>query len=210
MGIYMTEQGTIEWKQQRLGHVTASKVADIMAKGKSGEAKSRENYRFQLARERLYQKIEEGFTNDAMAWGTATEPLARIAYEVSHETFVDQTGFVKHKSIPWVGCSPDGLVDENGLIEIKCPNSDTHLRTLCSRNIPTQYFWQMQMQMWVMEREWCDFVSFDPRAEKSLQLFVKRLPIDLEAVADMEKEIKLFLTDVDKTIELIKGVSYAE
>jgi len=200
----MIEQGSIEWKLQRLGHVTASRVADVMAKGRNGEAKSREDYRFQLACERLSGTFQEGYTSQAMEWGTNTEPEARMAYEVECKSFVDQVSFIKHPEMEFVGCSPDGLVGEQGGLEIKCPNSETHLRTIYEQKIPSKYYPQVQMSMWVTGRHWWDFVSYDPRLPPELRFFVVRILRDEEYIQEMEAEVKQFLLDVEKTIELVK------
>ena len=158
----MIEQRTEAWLQLRLGKVTASRVADIMAKTKTGVSASRQNYLIELALQRVTGNIEPMYTNDAMAWGTATEPQARVDYEVKTGNFVDQIAFVEHPTIEWFGCSPDGLVGNDGLIEIKCPNSATHWATIKDKKPPNKYVIQMQTQMACTNRQWCDFVSFDP------------------------------------------------
>lgn len=202
----MIEQGTTAWKMQRLGHITASRIADVLATVKTGEAKGREKYRWELVTQRITNEITEGYTNDAMAWGTATEPQARIVYEIKNETFVEQVGFVKHKELEWVGASPDGLVEMEGLIEIKCPNTDTHLQTILNDKAPSKYIPQMQMQMWVTDRIWCDFVSFDPRLPDDLNYFCKRVERDNDFIAKMEVEVKKFLDEVANTITVLKGI----
>jgi putative phage-type endonuclease len=155
----LLEQGTHEWKLARLGHVSGSSVADVMAKGKSGEAITRKKYKTRLVAERLTNEVSESYTNASMEWGVATEPMARQAYEVSHETFVDKTGFWKHPTIKWLGCSPDGLVGDDGLVEIKCPNTTTHIDYLWADEVPSEYYKQIQCQLWVTGRQWCDFIS---------------------------------------------------
>ena len=198
------EQGTDAWKQQRLGYVTASRVTDVMAKVKTGEAKTREKYRYELVVQRLTGVVPESYTNDAMAWGTDNEPYARMKYEARTGNFVQLTGFHKHPTIAWVGASPDGLVEEDGLIEIKCPNTDTHLRTLEANKAPSQYIAQMQMQMWVMNRDWCDFVSYDPRLPEELCYFTVRVLRDDEYIKNMESEVLAFLAEIETTITTLK------
>jgi len=195
--IEMMEQGTDEWFAMRIGKVTASRVADVIAKTKSGYSSSRDNYMAQLVCERLTGQKGESFTNAAMQHGTETEPLARLAYEVSQNVLVDQVGFVPHPSIKMAGASPDGLVGDDGLIEIKCPNTATHIETLLSETVPTKYFTQMQFQMACTGRQWCDFVSFDNRLPAELQLFVKRVPRDEMYIKLMEAEIVQFLAELD-------------
>jgi putative phage-type endonuclease len=201
----LLEQGTHEWKLARLGHVSGSSVADVMAKGKSGEAITRKKYKTRLVAERLTNEVSESYTNASMEWGVATEPMARQAYEVSHETFVDKTGFWKHPTIKWLGCSPDGLVGDDGLVEIKCPNTTTHIDYLWADEVPSEYYKQIQCQLWVTGRQWCDFVSYDPRLPKKNQLFVKRCNRDETLIATMEVEVLAFLGEVEVMINILSG-----
>lgn len=200
----MIEQGTIDWHLLRLGKVTASRIADVLSKGKSGESAGRKNYRTELVVQRLTGLPGESFTNAAMEWGTATEPQARIAYEVEKQQFVEQVAFVDHPSIEWFGCSPDGLVGSDGLIEIKCPNSNTHIEYLTDEKPPAKYVPQMQCQMAVTGRKWCDFVSFDPRLPEDLQLFVVRLERDQDYIDVMEAEVQKFLSEVNGMFTKLK------
>ena len=197
------EQGTLEWRQLRLGKVTASRVADVMSKVKTGESASRKNYKMDLVVERLTNIPTSSFTSPAMAWGTETEPLARMAYEALTGTFVDQVAFIQHPSIEWFGCSPDGVVG-NGLIEIKCPNTATHIEYLLAGSPPPKYVPQMQTQMACTGAEWCDFVSFDPRLPPELQLFVVRLNRDDSYIWLIEEEVKKFLDEVQQVYSQLK------
>ena len=194
------EQGGADWKAIRLGKVTASRVADVVARTKSGPSASRMNYMADLICERLTGCAVEGYTNAAMQWGTDNEPRAREAYEFLHGVEVEQVGFVHHPAIAMSGASPDGLVGDMGLIEIKCPNSAGHIETLLSEAVPGKYAIQMQWQMACVGRDWCDFVSFDPRLSADLQLFIKRLDRDDALIADLEKEVLAFLAEVDAKI----------
>jgi putative phage-type endonuclease len=198
------EQGTAEWHLQRLGKVTASRIADVLSKGKSGESASRKNYRTELLVQRLTGQPGESFTNAAMEWGTTTEPLARIAYEAEMGVFVNQVAFIDHPSIVQFGCSPDGLVAKDGLIEIKCGNTATHIDWMLDGKPPAKHIPQMQCQMAVTGRQWCDFVSFDPRLPDDLQLFVVRLERDEEYIEAMEAEVKKFLSEVDEMFTKLK------
>lgn len=200
----MIEQGSVEWHLSRLGKVTASRVSDVISKGKSGESASRRNYRTELLVQRLTGQPGESFTNAAMEWGTATEPLARIAYEAEMGVFVDQVAFIDHPSITQFGCSPDGLVAQDGLIEIKCGNTATHIDWMLDGKPPTKHIPQMQCQMAVTGRQWCDFVSFDPRLPDDLQLFVVRLERDQEYIEAMEAEVQKFLSEVDEMFTKLK------
>lgn len=189
------EQRTEEWFAARLGKVTASRVADVLAKIKTGESASRKNYKMELVVQRLTNKQGESFTNAAMEWGTEQEPFARMAYEAHTGTFVREEGFVDHPTIEGFGCSPDGIVGE-GLIEIKCPNTANHIETVLENKVPSKYIPQMQCQMACTGAKWCDFVSFDPRVPEELQLFVVRVERDQEYIDAMEVEVKQFLSEV--------------
>jgi putative phage-type endonuclease len=204
--IEMMDQGSEEWFTIRIGKVTASRVADVIAKTKSGYSASRDNYMAQLVCERLTNQKAEGFTNAAMQHGTETEPLARAAYEALKDVLVDEVGFVPHPSIQMAGASPDGLVGDDGLIEIKCPNTATHIDTLLSETVPTKYYTQMQFQLACTGRKWCDFVSFDNRLPPELQLFVKRVPRDDTYIKLMEAEIVQFIAELDDKINKLMKV----
>jgi len=206
MMIELMEQGTDEWFAIRIGKVTASRVADVIAKTKSGYSASRDNYMAQLVCERLTGQKGESFTNAAMQHGTETEPLARAAYEALKDVLVDEVGFVPHPTIKMTGASPDGLVGDDGLIEIKCPNTATHIETLLSESVPTKYYTQMQFQLACTGREWCDFVSFDNRLPEELQLFVKRVPRDEMYIKLMEAEIVQFIAELDDKINKLMKV----
>ena len=200
METHLMQQGTDSWHQIRCGKVTASRVADIIAKTKSGYSTSRENYLAQLVCERMTGKPTESFTNAAMLHGTETEPFARAAYESAKDVLVEEVGFVLHPNISEAGASPDGLVGLFGLVEIKCPNTATHIQTLLDQKVPEKYNTQMQWQMACTQRQWCDFVSFDPRMVEGLQLFIKRVEFDPIYVVSLEKEVLNFLFDVEHKI----------
>ena len=198
--IEKVEQGTPEWFAARLGNVTASRVADVIAKTKSGYSASRENYMAQLICERMTNTVAESYTNAAMQWGTETEPLARAAYESLADVLVDEVGYVQHPRIERAGASPDGLIGLFGLLEIKCPNTATHIDTLITEQVPTKYITQMQWQMACTGRQWCDFVSFDPRLPDGLQLFVKRVDASTEYITTLEEEVEKLLYELDNKI----------
>ena len=189
-------QGSDEWKQLRLGKVTASRVADMVARTKSGYGASRANYAAQLIAERLTGVVAEGFTNAAMQHGTDTEPEARNAYEFYHGVSVREVAFVPHPTIPDAGCSPDGLVGDDGMVEIKVPNTSTHLDTLLGQATPACYIDQIQFQMACTGREWCDFVSYDPRLPERMRLFVRRVSRDDNRIAELESEAVAFLQEI--------------
>lgn len=195
----MTEeviQGSDAWKRLRLGRVTASRVADLLAKTKTGYGASRANYMAQLIAERLTDTPAETYQNAAMIHGTETEPEARAAYEFYQGVTVKEVAFVPHPKIDQAGCSPDGLVGDDGLVEIKCPNTATHLDTLLGQAVPAKYEAQMQFQMACTGRKWTDFVSYDPRMPENMRLFIKRLPRDDKRIKEIETEIAAFLLEM--------------
>ena len=194
-------QGTPEWLQARCGLVTASRISDVLAKIKSGEAASRRDYRAQLVAERISGKPTESFTNAAMQWGTEHEPFARAAYELSTDSFVEQVGLIRHPEIIMTGASPDGLVSHDGLVEIKCPNTATHIEYALSGKPPAKYQNQMLWQMECTGREWCDFVSFDPRMPEDMKLFIVRFDRDQQRIDDMKDEVINFICEVEEEIQ---------
>lgn len=201
----MIAQGTPEWFAARCGKVTASRVADVIAKTKSGYGGSRAAYMGQLIAERLTGEVAESFCSSAMKWGTDMEPEARAAYAFRMDADVQLVGFVDHPTIPMAGASPDGLVGEDGLVEIKCPNTATHIDTLLSQRVPQKYVTQMMWQMACTGRQWCDYCSFDPRLPESMRLFVFRLARDEQAIRELEDEVSRFIAELDaKVAELRK------
>ena len=200
------DQGTTEWFAARCGKVTASRVADVIAKTKTGYSTSRDNYMAQLVCERMTGKPAESFSNSAMQWGTDTEPFARAAYEAKVEILVTEVGFITHPWIEMSGASPDGLADD-GLVEIKCPNTATHIATLLDQKVPEKYITQMMWQMACTERSWCDFVSFDPRMPEKHQLFIKRVVADKEIIQHLENMVTQFLREVELKIQQLESLA---
>ena len=196
------KQGSEEWFAARLGKVTASRIVDVLAKIKSGEAATRASYRAELVAERLTGKAQEGFTTAQMRWGTESEPLARAAYEADTGLLVAEVGLIDHPEIAMAGASPDGMVSSSGLIECKCPDTKTHIETILSGSAPSKYIPQTQWQMACTGREWCDFVSFDPRMPIAQQIFIKRVERDEKYIKNtLEPEVIRFLEEVEKTVE---------
>jgi putative phage-type endonuclease len=190
-------QGSNEWLAERAGCVTASCFKNVLAKIKSGEASTRRNYRLVLVTERLTGQPLETYENEAMRWGKAQEPFARMAYEESTGYIVEEVGFLKHPSIEWCGGSPDGCIDDDGLIEIKCPYVSTvHVETLQS-GMPSEHMAQCQGNLWISGRHWIDFVSFDPRMPPHLQLYTERVRRDDRYIAILETEVHAFLKEVN-------------
>lgn len=200
----MNNQRTSDWIAIRWGKVTGSRFHDIIAKTKSGYAASRKNYMAELVVERLTPPPTEdnGYKNPAMQHGIDNEPVARLAYELETGNTVDEAFFEQYNDN--VGASPDGYVGDKGLIEIKCPNTATHLETLRTQEVPKQYFVQMQGQMLCTGRDWCDFVSYDPRLPENAQLFIKRVNRDETFIKDLVKELTLFVKELEKQVKFIK------
>ena len=203
------DQGTQEWFEARRGKVTASRVADVIAKTKSGWGASRGNYEAQLIAEILTGEVADSFTNAAMEWGTATEPQARKAYEFLKDVEVEEIGFVDHPIINGTGASPDGLVGANGMLEIKCPNTKTHIDTLLTQKVPKKYDTQMQWQMCCAgkDRLWTDFVSFDPRLPQHLNMFFKRVERDDERIAELEGIVSDFIDEMKIKIKALEDLA---
>lgn len=197
------EQRTPEWLKMRIGMATGSRIADVMAVRKRGEGEleSRRRYKYDLVIESLTGLTADTYVSTAMEWGTENEPLARAAYEMANDVEVELVGFAIHDKINRFGASPDGLVGANGLIEIKCPNTATHIDYLLNGVVPTEYQPQMLAEMACTNRQWCDFVSFDPRLPKKHRLFVRRFHRDEKRIAEMEKAVEQFLVEVDELLE---------
>lgn len=199
-------QGSAEWKLLRVGKITASRINDVVAQIKTGEAAIRADYRIEIVTERLTGEPTETFTNEHMERGTYLEPFARTAYEVKKSLFVEQVAFVNHPTLPNTGASPDGLVEQGGLIEIKCPKPKTHIATILSRKAPSKYINQMQWQMACTGRQWCDFVSYCPELPENLQLFIHRVNRHDELIAELEQKVAEFDKEVEDVIKQLKSI----
>lgn len=198
-------QRSDEWFKARCGSLGASQLNEALATTKSGWGASRENVKNKIIAERLTGIPTEGYTNSAMQWGIDNEDGARTAYEAHTGTFVEEMGIAYHPVLKFTHASPDGLVGSDGLIEIKCPNTTTHIETIKSGKAPSKYIRQMLWQMRCVDRAWCDFVSFDPRLPKHLQLFVVRVDRDEAALTLLEQQVEEFLIEVEKEIELLNS-----
>ena len=200
-------QRSDDWYAARCGKATASRFRDVMARLKNDNpAADRQKYLTELVVERLTGQPVPAYENAAMRWGTEQEAAARAAYEQRTGVAVEETGFVAHDTL-YAGCSPDGLVDWDGLIEIKCPyNSATHIETLLN-GMPAEHTAQVQGQMWITGRQWCDFVSFDPRMPEPLQLYVQRIHADPKAIADLAFGISAFLKEVGAQVKALRRLA---
>lgn len=199
-------QGSPEWFAARLGKVTASRIADVVARTKSGWGASRANYMSALVCERLTGVKEDTYVNAAMQWGTDHEPEARAAYEFLTGNAVELVGFVDHPKIPMSGASPDGHIGEDGSLEIKCPNTATHIEFLLEQSIPQKYMLQMQWQLACSGRQWADFVSYDPRMPEGLRMFQKRVMRDSALIPTLERDVTAFLAELDATVAKLKAM----
>ena len=199
-------QQSPEWFAQRCGKATASRISDIVAKTKTGYSASRANYMAQLVVERMTQTVADSYSNVAMEWGTENEPFARAAYEVKTGNTVDQVGAIDHPRIAMSAASPDGLIGDDGCLEIKCPHTSTHIATLLGEEPVKKYYDQMQWQMACTDRKWCDFVSFDPRMPSHLQLFVKRIERNDDYIEQLEKEVVQFLMEVEDKVKKLNEI----
>jgi len=193
-----------EWLKQRLGKVTASRIADLMAKTKSGYSTSRDNYMAQLIVERMTGVVQESYTNAAMQWGVDNEPNAAAAYEFESGNKCELSDFVDHPSIPMCGASPDRTVGDDGLVEMKCPNTATHINTLLGDGIDKKYILQMQWQMECTGRQWCDFVSYDPRMPPELSIKIQRVNRDDDLIDEIKQEVISFLKEVDEKVKQLE------
>ena len=198
------EQGSPEWLQLRLGCVSASTVADVMAKGRGGESTTRQKLKLRLAAERLTGQVQESFSSPAIEWGKTQEQFAAMAFEAERGVFLDKTGWHPHPTIQWLGCSPDRLIDGDGLVEIKCPNSSTMVAWMADDKVPTEYIKQIQCQLWITARAEAFFCAYDPRLPKRKQLWIKEVERDVNLIKTMEAEVTTFLSEVDQLIKSLE------
>lgn len=199
------EQLSEEWFAARRGKVTASRVGDVIAMTKSGWGAARGNYMAELITEILTGNTFERFASEAMNWGVEKEPDARNAYMFFRDVEVLPAEFVIHPRISASGASPDGLIGDDGLLEIKCPQTGTHIETLINGSCSSRYITQMQWQMACTGRQWCDFASFDPRLPAHMQLFVRRFERKQAEIDQLEKEVAQFLKEMHAKIETLQS-----
>ena len=205
------EQRGSDWLKMRCGSATGSRIADVMTKRKDGKiSATRESYKRELVIERLTENTADHFVNSFMEWGESTEPLALAAYEIETGVEPKQIGLATHPTIKYFSASPDALLGEDGVLEAKCLKSENHLDILLSGEIPADYHWQMYAEMACAERKWCDFVSFDPRLPRNLQLFIRRFYWDTAKIAEMELEVVKFLAETDEMITSLKQAKMVE
>jgi putative phage-type endonuclease len=200
------QQNSPEWLTLRCGMVTSSRVGDVVKKLKrGGYSKERSNYMMDKLTEVLTGRTTENYVSMAMDFGIENEPLARTVYEIAKDVEVDLIGFVKHPSVPRSGASPDGLVGEDGLVEIKVPNTGTHLEYFIAGIVPDEYKPQMMWQMACTGRAWCDFVSYDPRLPQEFGLLIVRYERDEQMIAEMEREVTQFIVELNAMCEKLQA-----
>jgi hypothetical protein len=208
MRLIECDQGSEAWLAARAGIATASCFSAILAKIKSGEAAERRNYRARLVVERLTGKPVSGFTTSAMRQGTEREPLARDAYMVQTGNFVQQIGLALHDELE-AGASPDGLIDTDGGLELKCPELASHLEYLRLKTEPAIYTPQIQGCMWITGRQWWDFASFNPDFPPHLQLVIRRVERDDIYIAGLALAVEVFMNEVRAEVEEIRALPIA-
>lgn len=195
------EQGSDEWKALRLGVVTASRFKDVLS---GGQGKTRLSYMRELAAEILTGEFQDSYSNKYMEWGTETEPQARAMYELRQGVDVEEVSFVQCLNGA-AGCSPDGLVGDSGLVEFKCPKTTTQIETFLNGEMPSSHKAQVQGQLWVTGRDWCDFVSFDPRINGDASWFCTRVHADGEYIRNLEESVNIFINELNVLVKKLKG-----
>jgi putative phage-type endonuclease len=200
------EQGSEEWLSLRLGWITASRFKDVMSNGRSGApSKTRLSYMYQLAAEALTGDRVESFSSEYMEWGTKTEPQACAMYEFDSGVSVDHPAFIKWNAVNKIGISPDGLVNDDGGIEIKCPKTTTQIETFLSGKMPSCHKPQVQGSLWVTGREWWDFVSFDPRIDGDASYMCVRQYRDEKYISELEEKCLSFEAELIEMINKLRG-----
>ncbi len=209
----MSTQGSELWRQERCGHLTASRFADAIAALKSGApSETRIRYLQEIVAERISGRPIDRYVSAAMAYGTENEFHALSAYAKRNGVEVEHIGFIQHMDLAYVGCSPDGLIGHDGLVEVKCPFEPANHIATWMNGMPEKHKAQVQGQMWVTQRKWCDFVSFDPRNEPPYDLFIQRQYRDEPYIAILEAGIIVALEEVEQILERIQqkaGASHA-
>jgi putative phage-type endonuclease len=196
-------QGSKEWHAARAGSLGASSLHEVVAKTKSGWSTSRANRMASLILERLTGKPQDSYTNAAMQHGVDTEPEARAAYEFHADADVTLVGLVRHPSIVGTHASPDGLVGQSGVLEIKCPQPAAHLALLEGEPIPSKYLIQVQWQIRCCDREWGDFVSYNPFFPERMRLFAQRVPRDDKHITELEASVRDFLSELEEKLSAL-------
>ncbi len=203
----MDDQGTEQWHQDRSGCATASQFCDIIAVSKKDgkPLKARDDYIWKVVTERLYGTPTESVTAKSMEWGKELEPFARQAYEVLTGSIIVPSGFVFHPTIAFCGASPDGLIEQDGGIEIKCPKDRrVHMQTWLT-GMPVDHMPQVQGNMWVNDRAWWDFISYDPRAPIEFQLYVQRIHRTDHYIKALESHVVEFLKEAEALLGAINA-----
>lgn len=207
MAIHEFDQSSPEWVVCRIGRITGSRVPDALKTIKSGAfAASRIDYAYDLALERLTGE-PQGPDLSNVSWvqdGKAWEADARALYEFRYNVTVEQIGFATHDELPMFGASPDGLIGDDGVLEIKAPKAKTHLQYLLGKVPPADYLGQMDAEIVCTGRKWCDFVSYNPKFPPHLQFFCVRYTPEQEKLRELEKAVVVFDGEVEAILEKLK------
>lgn len=188
-------QGSGQWLRERIGQCTASRFKDVLDFTKAGnEGAKRAAYKMECVIARVTGITPQHFVTDAMQWGTDHEPMARMAYESLTGAMVEATGYIPHPTIKMCGGSPDGLIDDDGGVEFKCPNTSTHIKTMLSGEC--EHLPQIQGYLWITGRKWFDFVSYDPRMPQGLRVYVQRIKRNEDYIANLSANVLVFLGEV--------------
>jgi putative phage-type endonuclease len=202
----MILQRSPEWYEVRLGKATASRIADVVARTKTGYSTSRQNYASELISERLTGIGAPNYVSPAMQWGVDHEDAACSLYAERTGFIVTPAEFIDHPEIPWSGASPDRYVEPDGLVEVKCPLTATHIATLLGGSIDGGHLIQMFWQMSCTGRAWCDYVSYDPRLPPRMQLHIQRVERDLSRILELESEVTGFLAEIAERVDRLTAL----
>jgi putative phage-type endonuclease len=206
MRIIDCEQGSAQWLEARRGKITASRIGDVLDRlKKGGEGAFRRNYRIGLLAERLSGRTEEHYVSPEMVWGKELEDEARAAYEIEAGNMVEQVGFVLHPTFDYAGASPDGLIGNDGGLEIKCPKTSTHIKWMLEGGVPEEHQAQCLWNMLCCDRAWWYFASYDPRLPDGLKLSVVRMERDDKRIAEIEAEVTQFNCEVNEVMNQLMG-----
>lgn len=197
-------QRDLDWDNDRIGRITGSRFKDVVAFGKNGKPlKARSDYIGELVTELLTGQANSPHA-PSMTWGVDVEPAAKAAYEAKYGVILEEPDFVIHPDIPYIGVSPDGLVNKDGGTEFKCPyNSKVHIDTVIN-GMPDEHIPQVQGNIWVNDRKWWDFCSFDPRMPKHLRLYVQRVYRDDDYIKDLRSKCQSLWDEVQEIIQRLK------
>lgn len=200
-------QGSPEWLKLRVGKATSSRIGDIMSKGKNGQpSATRENYMYQLLLERLTGEVAEHYQSSEMNRGIEQEQFAVEAYELETFNICQTCGFFESPESLMEGSSPDRLIGDDGILEVKNPNTNTHIKTIISGGIKKDYIYQIQHQLYCTDRKWADFISYDNRCPQNLRLYIKRIERDEKIIEEIKSAVIFFLSELDELEKKVRAL----